>query len=237
MSTEEQIKLALAFIRDARVNTSGLGAPINILKCLLEDLESKPENNWIAWLQARIPSLKESHNVYWLKQAMEGYKKDSKQIQIEPDFQKVLHEAVFENMRDKPLKNRVSELDKDKMTENLENMLGNLSSQSGLPNAWKYLINGYDGIVLKVEDAALWMEDYANLCVEQAKVKWEEEKRSYLCFAHFDYESQGGFGDLKGCFTNIDEAITICNLLHKRFDTVEIVDSIGILVWENGKLI
>ena len=90
MSTEEQIKLALAFIHDSRVNTSGLGAPINILKSLLEDLESKP------------------------------------QIQIEPDFQKVLHEAVFENMRDKPLKNRVKELDKE--VSDIE--LGNLSSPS-----------------------------------------------------------------------------------------------------------
>ena len=32
--------------------------------------------NWILWLQARIPSLKESYNIYWLKQAMEGYKKE-----------------------------------------------------------------------------------------------------------------------------------------------------------------
>jgi len=127
MSTEEQIKLALTHLNDARVNTSGLGAPINILKSLLEDLESKPEdNNCIGWLQARIPSLKESHNVYWLKQAMEGYKKDVKQIQIEPDFQKVLHETVFENMRDKPLKNRGKELDKE--VSDIE--LGNLSSPS-----------------------------------------------------------------------------------------------------------
>ena len=29
--------------------------------------------NWILWLQDRIPSLKESYNVYWLKQAMEGF--------------------------------------------------------------------------------------------------------------------------------------------------------------------
>jgi len=168
-------------------------------------------NNWTGWLQARIPSLKESHNVYWLKQAMEGYKKDGvnkekeiqtedivdiindnyreykgvnegmlhaaediielfKSKQIEPDFQKVLHESVFENMRDKPLKNRVSELDKDKMTENLENMLGNLSSPSLMP----------DLILKKYEDSnefhfhkldRKWiiecMNEYKDACVDQ----------------------------------------------------------------------
>jgi len=135
-------------------------------------------NNWIGWLQARIRSLKESHNVYWLKQAMEGYKKDSKQIQIEPDFQKVLHETVFENMRDKPLKNRLGKLGKDKMTENLENMLGNLGSPSVA-----------DLILKKYEDEhkfhfheldRKWiiecMNEYKDACVEQAKEEWEKEK-------------------------------------------------------------
>lgn len=37
-------------------------------------------DNWTVWLQARIPTLKESHNVFWLKQAMEGYKSDSSKI-------------------------------------------------------------------------------------------------------------------------------------------------------------
>ena len=36
-------------------------------------------DNWIGWLQARIPALKESHNVYWLKQAMGGYKSENEQ--------------------------------------------------------------------------------------------------------------------------------------------------------------
>ena len=43
--------------------------------------------NWTGWLQARIPALKESHNVYWLKQAFEGYKSDStsaNNAQVEP---------------------------------------------------------------------------------------------------------------------------------------------------------
>tara|TARA_R110000772_G_scaffold250065_2_gene364665 strand:- start:833 stop:1123 length:291 start_codon:yes stop_codon:yes gene_type:complete len=29
--------------------------------------------NWIGWLQARIPELKKSHNAFWVKQALEGY--------------------------------------------------------------------------------------------------------------------------------------------------------------------
>ena len=32
--------------------------------------------NWIKWLQARIPELKKSHNEYWLSIALEGYKDD-----------------------------------------------------------------------------------------------------------------------------------------------------------------
>jgi len=38
-------------------------------------------DNWIGWLQARIPILKESHNVFWLKQAMGGYKSDSSKME------------------------------------------------------------------------------------------------------------------------------------------------------------
>lgn len=32
-------------------------------------------NNWIGWLQAKIPVLKKSENVFWLKQALIGYAK------------------------------------------------------------------------------------------------------------------------------------------------------------------
>lgn len=33
--------------------------------------------NWIAWLQARIPELKKSHCEFWLKQALEGHLEDN----------------------------------------------------------------------------------------------------------------------------------------------------------------
>ena len=38
------------------------------------------KENWIKWLQARIPVLKESHNEIWLGIALDGYL-DSKQNQ------------------------------------------------------------------------------------------------------------------------------------------------------------
>lgn len=45
-------------------------------------------DNWIGWLQARIPVLKESHNVYWLKQALEGFRANkpasASNSQVEP---------------------------------------------------------------------------------------------------------------------------------------------------------
>ena len=31
------------------------------------------KENWIKWLQARIPELKKSHNEYWLSLALDGY--------------------------------------------------------------------------------------------------------------------------------------------------------------------
>jgi len=134
-------------------------------------------NNWIGWLQARIPALKESHNVYWLKQAMEGYKKDGKQIQIEPDFQKVLHETVFENMRDKPLKKRVGELDKDKITENLENMLGNSSSQSVAGLILKKYEDSHEFHFHELDRKWIieCMDEYKDACVEQREKQIEQD--------------------------------------------------------------
>lgn len=38
------------------------------------------KENWIKWLQARIPELKESHNEFWVSQALDGYL-ESKQNQ------------------------------------------------------------------------------------------------------------------------------------------------------------
>lgn len=38
------------------------------------------KENWIKWLQARIPALKESHNEFWVSQALDGYM-ESKQNQ------------------------------------------------------------------------------------------------------------------------------------------------------------
>jgi hypothetical protein len=38
------------------------------------------KENWIKWLQARIPTLKESHNEIWLGIALDGYL-ESKQNQ------------------------------------------------------------------------------------------------------------------------------------------------------------
>jgi hypothetical protein len=38
------------------------------------------KENWIKWLQARIPTLKESHNELWLGMALDGYL-ESKQNQ------------------------------------------------------------------------------------------------------------------------------------------------------------
>jgi len=144
-------------------------------------------NNWIGWLQARIPALKESHNVYWLKQAMEGYKKDSKQIQIEPGFQKVLHEAVFENMRNKPIKNRQKELDKE--VSDIE--LGNLSSPSLMP----------DLILKKYEDShefhfheldRNWiiecMNEYKDACVDQRETNLHNSLKEILIGIDMDYK-------------------------------------------------
>ena len=34
------------------------------------------KENWIKWLQARIPELKKPYNGYWLNLAMHGYLKD-----------------------------------------------------------------------------------------------------------------------------------------------------------------
>jgi len=31
-------------------------------------------DNWIKWLQARIPELRKSHNKFWIKQALEAIK-------------------------------------------------------------------------------------------------------------------------------------------------------------------
>ena len=31
------------------------------------------KENWIKWLQARIPTLKESHNEFWIALALDGY--------------------------------------------------------------------------------------------------------------------------------------------------------------------
>ena len=36
------------------------------------------KENWIKWLQARIPELKKSHNEYWLRLALDGYLESKK---------------------------------------------------------------------------------------------------------------------------------------------------------------
>ena len=39
-------------------------------------------NEWIEWLKARIPSLKEKQNEFWIKQAMQEYADDYHQNEI-----------------------------------------------------------------------------------------------------------------------------------------------------------
>jgi len=36
----------------------------------------KSLNEWVKWLQVRIPELKKGANEYWVKQALEGYHKE-----------------------------------------------------------------------------------------------------------------------------------------------------------------
>lgn len=38
------------------------------------------KENWIKWLQQRIPELKKSHNEFWLSQALDGYLEDTLKI-------------------------------------------------------------------------------------------------------------------------------------------------------------
>lgn len=39
------------------------------------------KENWIKWLQVRIPILMEKHNEFWLSQALDGYKDDEQSRQ------------------------------------------------------------------------------------------------------------------------------------------------------------
>lgn len=43
------------------------------------------KENWIKWLQARIPALKDSANEFWLNQALEGYHSDTSSPQSARD--------------------------------------------------------------------------------------------------------------------------------------------------------
>jgi hypothetical protein len=38
----------------------------------------KERENWVKWLQARIPELKKPHNEYWLRLALDGYLESKK---------------------------------------------------------------------------------------------------------------------------------------------------------------
>lgn len=71
--TKQQIQEALKLISKERVNTAGLGAPINILKRLLEDSEHSSES---------VPSAQEYYKEHWIEfskvteipKIMESYK-------------------------------------------------------------------------------------------------------------------------------------------------------------------
>ena len=39
----------------------------------MEDIKIE---EWVAWLQVRIPELKKSHNAFWVKEALNSYHKD-----------------------------------------------------------------------------------------------------------------------------------------------------------------
>jgi protein-arginine kinase activator protein McsA len=41
------------------------------------------KENWIKWLQARIPELKKSHNEFWISQALDGYLKDQQKKDLD----------------------------------------------------------------------------------------------------------------------------------------------------------
>jgi hypothetical protein len=56
------------------------------------------KQNWIKWLQARIPDLKQSHNEFWLGQALDGYLSDELESQEQNQGQNVLDQSVKPNV-------------------------------------------------------------------------------------------------------------------------------------------
>ena len=48
----------------------------------LELTEGSELENWIGWLQVRIPELKKQHNAFWLKQALQGYADEFKNLNL-----------------------------------------------------------------------------------------------------------------------------------------------------------
>jgi len=58
------------------------------------------KDNWIKWLQARIPELKESHNEFWISQAIDGYLQDNQdKALIKSDVVGRREQFTFEDMR------------------------------------------------------------------------------------------------------------------------------------------
>jgi chromosome segregation ATPase len=49
------------------------------------------ENNWIGWLQARIPATKKGANEFWLRQALNGYSNEQTQS-LKQEIKELKHE-------------------------------------------------------------------------------------------------------------------------------------------------
>ena len=63
------------------------------------------KNNWIKWLQARIPALKESQNEFWISQALDGYLMDKQNQEVNKPYSidKVCdHEVVVKEYSTQP---------------------------------------------------------------------------------------------------------------------------------------
>jgi len=48
------------------------------MKKIKDETLEESLTNWMAWLQARIPSLKEGAYEFWVKQAIKGYYEQNK---------------------------------------------------------------------------------------------------------------------------------------------------------------
>ena len=136
-------------------------------------------DNWIGWLQARIPALKESNNVYWLKQAMGGYKSENEQY-----FPKDAIPTHAEIAQVEP----VAPIDKTLSAEQYVRRLYPLSqtfSKLGVINI---------------------ADDYANLRVEQAKEECRKQNNDILIISMNAASNNYFYADAIMTSNSIEEA-------------------------------